>query len=89
MVVFLTIQLMVPFNHFDASMTVYVIYTLLIPVIWLMYFVKVYMNSKYDDNDENVELCKVLYLKMALDCLAVIWVSYSYNGLMMIVHDRY
>lgn len=47
------------------------------------------MNSKYDDNDENAELCKVLYLKMALDCLAVIWVSYSYNGLMMIVHDRY
>ena len=88
MIAFLTIQLAVPFTYSDVSMTAYVIYTLLAPVLLLMYFVKYYMNEKYENNEENIELCKVLYMKIALDCLAVIWVSYSYNGLMIIVHDR-
>ncbi len=83
------IQMFVPYKHFDTSNWIFILYTLLSPVVYLMYFVKYYMNEKYDNDEENAELCKVVYVKLALDCFQLIWIVTSYNGLLIFVNDGY
>ena len=89
MIFFMVVQLINPYAYFDASTTLYVIAALLSPVIHLLYFIKYRMNSKYPDNDENTELCRIVYLKTALDCLAVLWMTYSYNGMLAMIAFQY
>ena len=85
MIFFMVVQLLIPFAYFDVSTTLYMIVALLSPVIHLLYFVKYRMNSKYPDTDENTELCRIVYLKTALDCLGVLWMTFSYNGMLATV----
>lgn len=88
LLVWMFIQMFVPYRHYDTTNSILALYVLLSPVVYLMYFVKYYMHGKYENDDENAELCKVVYLKLALDCLQFVWIGFSYNGLLMFVHDQ-
>lgn len=87
LIVFMIIQLIAPFKHHDATTMAFALYTLLAPVIYLMYFIKYYMKEKYDNPEENAEISRVVYLKMALDCFQMVWICFSYNGVLCIISD--
>ena len=79
---YLTLFQVFPFDIYFSSSVIIGMITFLAPVLFLMYFIKFHMNEDFKNEKVNVELCKVTYLKLALDCLSLIWVSYSYSSLM-------
>lgn len=81
-------QTFIPYKWHYVSNGLLVLYILLSQVIYIMLYVKNVMSGKFDDHDENVEICKISYLKIASDCLAYVWLVNTYNGLLIDLADQ-
>lgn len=79
---YLTLLMFLPFSWYYTLTMIAGMITIVAPVILLMYYIKFHMNAKHDDNAENLALCRVTYMKLALDCLCMVWVGYSCSSLM-------
>lgn len=82
---FMAVQVLIPYNYQYVNNSIFILVILLSQVIYLMYYVKFYMHGKYDNQEENAEISKVVYLKLALDCLNYVWAFSTYNGLLTVV----
>lgn len=82
---FMVVQVLIPYNYQYVNNSIFILVILLSQVIYLMYYVKFYMGGKYDNQEENAEISKVVYLKLALDCLNYVWAFSTYNGLLTVV----
>ena len=79
---YLSVLVLVPFSWFFTVTMIAGLSTVLAPVVILLYYVHRYMRGEYKDEKANLELCKVTYMKVALDCFALVWVGYSCSSVM-------
>src|SRR5688500_6288285 len=79
----------IPFTWYSSALSLFTLYVLLAPVVYLLYFVKVYMKGNYSNDAENVELCRVVFLKLCIDSFMYNWITTSFAGLMIHVSRRY
>lgn len=87
--VFLVIQICIPFSWYSSSTSLFTLYVLLAPVVYLMYFVRTRMRCKYDNEAENIELCRAVFLKLCVDAFVYLWITTSFNSLMVHIAYRY
>lgn len=81
-------QQIIPWSWYNMSNYSFACLVLLAPVVVLLLFVKIKLQGKTQVDDETEELCKVTYLKMCVDGFAFLWISHSYNGLMVLLYKR-
>ena len=86
---FLVVQTLVPFTWYSSSTSLFTLYVLLAPVVYIMLFVKLRMGGKYEREALNIELCRVVFLKLCVDSFVYLWVGTSFNGLMVHIARRY
>jgi phosphatidate cytidylyltransferase len=79
---YLALLMLIPFTWFYTLTMIAGMVTIVAPVVHLMYFIKFYLNGKHENTAENLALCRVTYIKLALDCLCLVWVGYSCSSLM-------
>lgn len=85
---FMAIQMFVPYSWYTATTSIFALIVLLGPVILLLLYTKIHLNGKKDEDDETLELSRVVYMRMCIDCFLFVWIVYSYNGAMAIIADR-
>ena len=78
----------VPFAWYSIVTSLFTLYVLLAPVVYLMYFVKVYMRSNYANDQENIELSRAVFLKLCVDSFMYLWITSSFSGLMIHLSRR-
>jgi CDP-diglyceride synthetase len=80
--VYLTVLVLVPFSWFYTTTMIAGMCVILAPAVFLLYYIHQHMKGEHKDEKTNLELCRVTYLKVALDCFALIWVGYSCSSVM-------
>ena len=82
-----TLLVIVPFSYYQDVEIFFILYILLAPVIYLMLFVKNNLGGKYDNNDQNTELSRVVFLQLGVSSLAFLWVAASYWGFIVLLSN--
>jgi hypothetical protein len=72
-----TLLTFIPFRLYQDVEVFFILWTLLAPVVFLMLFVKNKMGGKYENNEQNTELSRAVFLQIAVNSLGFLWISAS------------
>lgn len=82
-----TILVLTPYSYYQDVEVFFILYMLLAPVVYLMLFVKHRLGGKYDNNEYNTELSRVVFVQMAVNVMAFLWVAASFWGFVVLLSN--
>lgn len=79
---------MLPFSYNYIITSIFTVYVLLNQLVQLYFFIRNEMQGKYEDEAENQELCKAMFLRLCVDCFAFLWGSSGYTALTCMISNQ-